>query len=128
MPSLRSSSTSRGRGRNRALEADAPGIDVLLDDLGLDPRAKLEVMRYGKAKLVRMLQASPVLDRQLGAPIASSARRWRRSSTRPTMPTSDLAVPLALLHRRSTRLAPWVQELRRREPRGQLTQTIAELA
>ncbi|HEX7837387.1 MAG TPA: thiopeptide-type bacteriocin biosynthesis protein [Kofleriaceae bacterium] len=104
------------------------GIDVLLDDLGLDRRAKLEVMRYGKAKLVRMLQASPVLDRQLGA-----AYRKQRTSLEALLdpandPTSDLAVPLALLHRRSTKLAPWVHELRGRAHAGQLTQTIAELA
>ncbi len=104
------------------------GIDVLLDDLGLDRRAKLEVMRYGKAKLARMLQASPVLDRQLGA-----AYRKQRTSIEAVLdpandPTSDLAQPLALLHLRSTRLAPWVHELRRRELAGQLTQPITELA
>src|SRR5215475_9027078 len=78
------------------------GIDMLLDDLGLDRRAKLEVMRYGKAKLVGMLQASPALDRQLG-----TAYRKQRASLEALLdpandPTSDLAVPLALLHQRST--------------------------
>ncbi|HEX8112898.1 MAG TPA: lantibiotic dehydratase C-terminal domain-containing protein, partial [Kofleriaceae bacterium] len=43
-------------------------------------------------------------------------------------PTGDLAAPLAVLHGRSTRLAPWVHELRGRERAGQLTQTLAELA
>jgi thiopeptide-type bacteriocin biosynthesis protein len=104
------------------------GIDALLDDLGLDRRAKLEVMTYGKAKLVRMLQAAPALDRQLGA-----AHRKQRPSLEALLdpardPASDLAEPLALLHGRSTRLAPWVHELRAREHAGQLTQTIAELA
>src|SRR5215510_11099811 len=104
------------------------GIDLLLDDLGLDRRAKLEVTRVGKAKLVRMLQASPMLDRQLGA-----AYRKQRTSLEALLdpandPTSDLAAPLALLHRRSTRLAPWVHELRGRERARQLTQPIPELA
>jgi thiopeptide-type bacteriocin biosynthesis protein len=104
------------------------GIDVLLDDLGLDRRAKLEVVSYGKAKLIHMLQASPVLDRQLGA-----AYRKERTSVEALIDpandaTSDLAEPIALLHWRSTRLAPWVHELRARELAGQLTQTVAELA
>jgi lantibiotic biosynthesis protein len=104
------------------------GIDALLDDLGLDRRAKLEVMRAGKAKLAGMLQASPGLDRQLGA-----AYRKQRMSLEAVLdptgdPTGDLAAPLAVLHGRSTRLAPWVRELRGREHAGQLTQTVAELA
>jgi hypothetical protein len=75
-----------------------------------------------------MLQASPVLDRQLGA-----AYRTQRASVEALLdptndPTSEFTVPLALLQRRSTRLAPWAHELRRRELAGQLTQTIAELA
>ncbi len=104
------------------------GIDALLDDLGLDRRTKLEVMRYGKAKLAGMLQASPGLDRQLGI-----AHRRQRPSLEALLdpagdPTGDLAAPLAVLHERSTRLAPWVHELRGRERAGQLTQTVAELA
>jgi thiopeptide-type bacteriocin biosynthesis protein len=104
------------------------GIDMLLDDLGLDRRAKLAVVSHGKAKLVRMLQASPALDRQLGA-----AYRTQRAALQALLDpagdaTSELAVALALLHGRSTRLAPWVQELRRAEHAGQLTQTIADLA
>jgi thiopeptide-type bacteriocin biosynthesis protein len=104
------------------------GIDGLLDDLGLDRRAKLEVMRYGKAKLAGMLQASPGLDRELG-----TAHRRQRASLEALLdpagdPTGDLAAPLAVLHERSTRLAPWVDELRGRERAGQLTQTLAELA
>ncbi|HEX8113845.1 MAG TPA: thiopeptide-type bacteriocin biosynthesis protein, partial [Kofleriaceae bacterium] len=91
------------------------GIDLLLDDLGLDRRAKLEVVRVGKAKLAGMLQASPGLDRQLGA-----AYRAQRTSLEAILdpagdPTGDLAAPLAVLHGRSTRLAPWVHELRGRE-------------
>lgn len=104
------------------------GIDLLLDDLGLDRRAKLGVMRHGKAKLARMLQASAALDRQLGA-----AYRKQRTSIDALLDpagdaTSELSVALALLHRRSTTLAPWVRELRLRELAGQLTQPIAELA
>lgn len=104
------------------------GIDLLLDDLGLDRRAKLEVMRYGKSKLAGMLQASPGLDRQLGA-----AYRTQRTALEALLdpagdPTGDLAAPLAVLHGRSTRLAPWVHELRGREHAGQLTQPVAELA
>jgi thiopeptide-type bacteriocin biosynthesis protein len=103
------------------------GIDLLLDDLGLDRRAKLEVMRYGKARLVGMLQAPPVLDRQLGA-----AYRTQRTALEalldPAGGPGDLVAPLAVLHERSTRLAPWVRELRAREQAGQLTQTLAALA
>jgi thiopeptide-type bacteriocin biosynthesis protein len=104
------------------------GIDRLLDDLGLDRRARLEVMRYGKAKLAGMLQASPALDHQLGA-----AYRTQRTALEALLdpagdPTGDLAAPLAVLQERSTRLAPWVHELRGREQAGQLTQTVAELA
>lgn len=104
------------------------GIDALLDDLGLERRAKLEVMNHGKAKLARMLQAHPALDRQL-----ATGYREQRTSLEALLdpagdPASPLAAPLALLHARSTRLAPWVRELRAREHAGQLTQTIAELA
>jgi thiopeptide-type bacteriocin biosynthesis protein len=104
------------------------GIDLLLDDLGLDRRAKLAVMRAGKAKLAGMLHASPGLDRQLGAAYRTQRAALEALLAPASDPTGDLAAPLAVLQGRSTRLAPWVHELRGRERAGQLTQPIAELA
>jgi len=104
------------------------GIDALLDDLGLDRRAKLEVVRYGKAKLVGMLQASPGLDRQLGAAYRTQRRSLEAILDPAGDPASDLAAPLAVLRGRSTRMAAWMRELRGREHAGQLTQPIAQLA
>jgi thiopeptide-type bacteriocin biosynthesis protein len=75
-----------------------------------------------------MLQASPGLDRQLGAAYRTQRRSLEAILDPAGDPASDLAAPLAVLRGRSTRMAAWMRELRGREHAGQLTQPIAQLA
>jgi thiopeptide-type bacteriocin biosynthesis protein len=104
------------------------GIDMLLGDLGFDTETRMRVMggmreafgrEFGGGKGIRVQ-----LDQRL--------RQERRNLMPLLDPAGDeasaLAPALAVLHRRSERLAPIMDELRSLEAAGRLTSSLAELA
>jgi thiopeptide-type bacteriocin biosynthesis protein len=104
------------------------GVDTLLADLGLDSEAKTSVMRQLREGYSREFGGGKNLRVQLDQKFR---QEWR--SLMPLLDpagdeTSELAPALAVLRRRSERLAPVVAELREIERAGRLRQPIVDLA
>jgi thiopeptide-type bacteriocin biosynthesis protein len=104
------------------------GIDMLLNDLGLEGAAKQQVLRRMRESFATEFGGGKGLRVQLDQRL----REERRSLFPLLDPAGDreseLAPALEILHRRSERWAPVIAELKRLEGAGRLTQTIAEMA
>ena len=105
------------------------GIDMLLNDLGLDLDAKRAILKRVRAGYGREFQADTTyLKDQLSA----KYRKERKVMETVLDPTKDAESPLerelAILCRRSERLAPIVAELRARERADRLSLPLTELA
>lgn len=104
------------------------GIDMLLGDLQLDPETRMRVMRGMREGFAREFGGGKGLRVQLD-------QRFRQE-WRGLMPLldpsgdaeSELAPALEVLHRRSGRNAPIVQELRELERAGRLVPSLADIA
>jgi len=101
------------------------GIDLLLDDLGLDLAAKLAWATQARRSFAQLLDAPPVLDHQLG-----TRYRAEHASLAALRHGDDgtLAPGLELLHQRSRNLAPLTRELDARLRAGRLSQPRDALA
>ncbi|HKI06526.1 MAG TPA: lantibiotic dehydratase [Thermoanaerobaculia bacterium] len=104
------------------------GTDMLLADLGLDSETKTRVMRGMREGFAREFGGGKGLRVQLDQRFRQESRSLTPLLDRSGDETSDLAPALAVLHRRSERLAPIVAELRERESAGRLTHSVADLA
>jgi lantibiotic biosynthesis protein len=104
------------------------GIDMLLNDLGLEGPDKQKVLRGMRESFTAEFGGGKGLRVQLDQRL----REERRSLFPLLDPSGDresqLAPALEILHRRSERWAPIIAELKSLEGAGRLTQTIAEMA
>ena len=104
------------------------GIDMLLGDLGFDPETLMRVLRGMREGFHREFGGGKGLRVQLDQRFR---QEWR--SLMPLLDPSgdaesELAPALAVLRRRSERLAPIVEELRDLERSGRLAPKLVELA
>jgi thiopeptide-type bacteriocin biosynthesis protein len=103
------------------------GMDRLLDDVELDDRSKLQLMRRAARGFRREFQD----EKQLHVELGDKLRRERRAlevlldSTKDAQ--SDLLPGLEVLHRRSARLRPLLRELRRWEREGKLDAPVTNI-
>ncbi|HME91344.1 MAG TPA: thiopeptide-type bacteriocin biosynthesis protein, partial [Myxococcaceae bacterium] len=104
------------------------GMDMLLDDLGLDLEAKLAVVQAARQKFGREFRVDGQFEYQLG----DKYRKERAGIEALLDPNrdeeSELAPGLRLLHTRSQKLRAIASELRACEAAGRLTVALPELA
>jgi thiopeptide-type bacteriocin biosynthesis protein len=104
------------------------GIDMLLTDLGLEGEERMRTLRGMKESFAREFGGGKGLRVQLDQRFRKEGRSLVPLLDAAADETSELAPALAVLHRRSERLAPLCAELRAREAAGRLNQPIADLA
>jgi len=104
------------------------GMDMLLDDLGLDLEAKLAVVKAARQTFGREFRVDGQFEYQLG----DKYRKERAGIEALLDPSrdeeSELAPGLRLLHTRSQRLRASASELRACQSAGRLTASLPELA
>jgi thiopeptide-type bacteriocin biosynthesis protein len=104
------------------------GMDMILEDLGLDIERKLKVVKDAREAFGKEFRANGQFQYQLG----DKYRKERASIEALLDPTRDdestLAPGLALLRERSKRLKALASELQACEKAGQLTTPLPELA
>jgi thiopeptide-type bacteriocin biosynthesis protein len=104
------------------------GIDMLLGDLQFDPEVRMRVMRGMREGFAREFGGGKGLRVQLDQRFR---QEWR--SLMPLLdPTGDaeseLAPALEVLHQRSARNAPIIEEIRELERAGRLNPSLADIA
>lgn len=104
------------------------GIDMLVNDLRLDPESKMRVLRGIRESFGKEFGAGKGLRVQLDQRFR---QEWR--SLMPLLDpagdeASEMAPALAVLRQRSERFAPIVDELHELQKAGRLNQSIADLA
>jgi len=105
------------------------GIDLLLEDLGLESDAKRTVVRRARAGFGREFRVDEThLRHQLGERFRRERRDLEALLERTGAAAPPLQPGLAALSRRSEQLAPLAAELRSRERAGALAAPIVELA
>src|SRR5215471_12821427 len=104
------------------------GMDMLLDDLGLDLEAKLAVVKAARQTFGREFRVDGQFEYQLG----DKYRKERAGIEALLDPSrdeeSELAPGLRLLHTRSQRLRASASELRACQSAGRLSASLPELA
>jgi len=104
------------------------GMDMLLDDLGLDLEAKFRIVERARHSFATEFRANVGLTRSLGA----KYRRESKSLETLLDPANDsgnpLASAIAVLRRRSERIAPVAAALRTTEREHRLWRPITDLA
>ncbi len=104
------------------------GMDLLLDDLGLDARAKLAVAEHSRESFGRELRATGAFMHQLGARFRQ-ARAGLDAAWAPDGGGDDLLVQgLAVLRERSARIGPLGRRLETAWAEGRLTVPVPRLA
>jgi thiopeptide-type bacteriocin biosynthesis protein len=104
------------------------GADMLLTDLGLEGEDRMRTIRGMKDSFGREFGGGKGLRVQLDQRFRKEGRSLVPLLDPAGDDTSDLAPALAVLRRRSERLAPLCAELRERAAAGRLNQSIADLA
>ncbi|MEA2604173.1 MAG: lantibiotic biosynthesis protein [Acidobacteriota bacterium] len=104
------------------------GIDMLLTDLGLEGEERMRTLRAMKESFAREFGGGKSLRVQLDQKFRKEGRSLVPLLDPAGDEASELAPALAVLHRRSERLAPLCAELRAREAAGRLNQSLADLA
>jgi thiopeptide-type bacteriocin biosynthesis protein len=105
-----------------------PGMDLLLEGLGLDLEQKLAVLRAVRDGVAREHRADQKLLRQLGERYRAE-RRDLEALLDPEIPgDGPLAPGLDALRRRAERLQPIMAQLRRVAADGVLTFPLTDLA
>ncbi len=97
------------------------GMDMLLEDLGLAPDARLGVVKQMRESYGQEFRVDGSFERQLGA-------KYRKERRELESLPSELAPGLAILNERSSRIAPIASALKELEAEGRLTVPIAVLA
>ncbi|MBN8232156.1 lantibiotic dehydratase [Corallococcus macrosporus] len=104
------------------------GLDLLLDDLGLDPRAKLTVAERSRDYFGREFHMDTAFTHQLGARYRQ-ARAGLEAAWTPDAEANPLLVEgLAVLHERSERLVPVRRRLEAASREGRLGVSLMALA
>jgi thiopeptide-type bacteriocin biosynthesis protein len=115
-------------GLDRRWRLAVAGIDALLDDLGLDRDAKLEVLTRLRDSFGNEFRVGKVHRKRL----AGKFREQRRSLTDLLDGRGEsaetLSAGLAAIRRRSERVAGAMAELRKLASAGTLTRTLPDLA
>jgi lantibiotic biosynthesis protein len=105
------------------------GVDQLLDDLGLDFSAKHRLVKEQRATFGLEFRAdTTTLKHGLGTKYRASRKTVEAVLDRTRDADGELAPAIALLGKRSERIAPIAAALREAERTGKLTQTISTLA
>jgi thiopeptide-type bacteriocin biosynthesis protein len=104
------------------------GVDLLLDDLGLEGDGKLAVAKDLQGVYAREFGVGAVGKKQMADRLRQEGPEMEGLFDTEWDAGHPLAPGLAALARRSQRLAPIVAELRAREAEKRLTVTVAELA
>jgi thiopeptide-type bacteriocin biosynthesis protein len=104
------------------------GMDMLLDDLGLTPDAKLGVVKPMRESYGREFRVDGSFERQLGAKYREERRELENVLGAAQADHGDLAPGLAILKERSLQIAPIASTLKQLEVEGRLTVPIATLA
>ncbi len=103
------------------------GIDLMLEDFGLNPRAKLSAMQKAKEGLSKEFR----LDAEFKRKLAEKFRKERKGlESLFAVPSEDhpLSLGLRALQRRSSRIKRMIGELRKLEEAKRLSISIDELA
>jgi thiopeptide-type bacteriocin biosynthesis protein len=103
-------------------------IDLLLDDLGFDPGTKLALMQQARKGFAKEFHADEQLIGQLGDRFRKERQSLEALLDPASEETNPLAAGLAVLRRRSERIAPIAAELNAAQATGQLTASLTELA
>ncbi|MFY9822629.1 MAG: lantibiotic dehydratase, partial [Thermoanaerobaculia bacterium] len=104
------------------------GCDMLLTDLGLEGEERMRTLRGMKEGFGREFGGGKGLRVQLDQKFRKEGRGLVPLLDPAGDDASDLAPALAVLRRRSERLAPLCAELRQRFAAGRLNQSLADLA
>jgi thiopeptide-type bacteriocin biosynthesis protein len=104
------------------------GADMLLTDLGLEGEDRMRTLRGMKENFGREFGGGKGLRVQLDQKFRKEGRSLVPLLDPAGDDTSDLAPALAVLRRRSERVAPFCAQLRERFAAGRLNQSIADLA
>jgi thiopeptide-type bacteriocin biosynthesis protein len=104
------------------------GMNCLLDDLGFDLTAKLQLVKQGRAGFLKEFNANDQLHAQLSERYRTERKSLEQLLELRVGETHALAPGRAILAQRSRQLAPSVAALKAAERAGQLTQPLAELA
>jgi len=104
------------------------GADMLLTDLGLEGDDRMRTLRGMKESFGREFGGGKSLRVQLDQRFRKEGRSLVPLLDPAGDDASDLAPALAVLRRRSERLAPVCAELRERAAAGRLNQSVADLA
>ena len=104
------------------------GMDMLLDDLGLDLEAKLSLVKAARESFGREFRVDAGFEHQLGHKYRKERAAVEALLDREGDGDSTLAPGLRLLDQRSRRIRAIASELRACEAAGRLTATVPELA
>lgn len=105
-----------------------PGMDLLLEGLGLDPEQKLAVLRTVRDGFAREHRADQKLLRQIGDRFRTERASLEAALDRKDGADGPLARGAVPLSRQAERLAPVMADLRRAAERGDLTLPPVDLA
>jgi len=104
------------------------GMDMLLEDLGLDAVGKLAVMERISAAFRGEFRVSGALDAQIGQKLRQERRVLEAMLDPQRRMTLPIAPGVALLQRRSAQIRPVVEALRVVEREGRLLGRVEDLA
>ena len=104
------------------------GMDLLLDDLGLDGSAKLEVARQMRQNYGREFRVDGSFERQLGSKYRKERRDLEKMLDSSPDEQSAWAPGSTILNQRSSRMLPIANRLKELEKNGRLTVSIPTLA
>ncbi|HEX4962391.1 MAG TPA: lantibiotic dehydratase [Thermoanaerobaculia bacterium] len=104
------------------------GADMLLTDLGLEGEERMRTLKGMKESFGREFGGGKPQRVQLDQRFRKEGRSLVPLLDPAADETSEMAPALAVLHRRSERLAPVCAELRERAAAGRLNQSVADLA
>lgn len=104
------------------------GMDMLLDDLGLDAGRKLGVMERISTSFRAEFRVSGALDAQIGQKLRQERRVLEAMLDPPRRMTLPIAPGVALLQQRSERISPVVAALHSLEREGRLLGRVEDLA
>jgi thiopeptide-type bacteriocin biosynthesis protein len=114
----------RGNGRDDRWRIAMLGADWLLEDLGLDPAARLEIYRGARARFADEFGVGAAFFRQLGERFRAQRGEIAAVLSRDPRHVPAIAPACEALRRRSDRSKPLCDELRARERDGRLSQPL----
>jgi len=104
------------------------GMDRLLNDLGFDTAAKLEILKFARGAFLAEFKADEALLDQLSERYRKERKRLESLLDLARDEQSELAPALAVFGRRSLKLRIVAEELRRAEREGRLSLPLTNIA